>query len=353
MHWKLLGVLGLVGALASTAWAGILGTDYNNIEYLCCDWGPALTLPSKTNEVAQFNDTEDEVYFLKQVGSFTRKPALLGGDIGHGISIYLCKMRADGSDKTEIKKLWENPNYPIDTQAQTTWMDVNRKTRKIALSITYAGDELTGLWTVNLDGSELKRLISPTWINGYLQRIDSPSWTPDGEWIVYREETNGKHLMKCDKNGQHNTRYPLDTEAMQPRVSPDGKLVVFRFFSPTKGGFWIMNIDGGDAHPLPNPANKRTGRHDGSYAAWSPDGKRILSSGRIIDCMNGRILVDREPHYKGKPYTYGWPHWGKGGIIGSCVGGILLTDSELREARWLAGSGLTKCSSNKIDSNQW
>jgi len=48
-------------------------------------------------------------------------------------------MKPDGGDKTEIKELWKNPNYPIDTQGQSTWMDVNERTRKIALAITYAG----------------------------------------------------------------------------------------------------------------------------------------------------------------------------------------------------------------------
>ena len=133
--------------------AGLFSTD-GMVEDLCCDWGPVLTLPSKTNAVAQFNDAEDEVYFLKQV-HFVHLGAR------KGVSIYLCKMKTDGSPKTEIKELWKNPNYSIDTQVQSTWMGVNRKLRKVALSITYGGSDVTGLWTVNLDGSELKHLITP------------------------------------------------------------------------------------------------------------------------------------------------------------------------------------------------
>ena len=97
--------------------------EFKNIEYLCADWCPAMKLPAKKDQQPQFSDAEEEIYFLKQVGSFTRRQHLIPNpfsgskteDIGHGISIYLCKMKPDGSDKTEIKELWKNPNYPIDT----------------------------------------------------------------------------------------------------------------------------------------------------------------------------------------------------------------------------------------------
>ena len=327
------------GTLAAVLLAGLLpwgqALAETSVEYLCCDWGPAMTLPTKTNEVAQFNDAEDEIYFLKQVISTSRR------DVG----IYLCKMKADGSGKTEIKKLWHNPNYPIDTQAQTTWMDVNRKTRKIAISVTYAGSDLTGLWRVNLDGSELKRVITPALFGGHLQRIDSPSWAPDGEWIVCCEETEGMHLMKCDKNGQNLMRYKFDEITVQPRVSPDGIKILYVVIGKDKGGLSIMDIDGDNAHFLSNPDDKRWRTHGGKYPAWSPDGKRIFYIGvclTIVDPEKGKILWTGEPGGEG---LVGWSHWGKQGFVGYAIRGLLIADSDLREAKLIAPSHMVEAKS--------
>jgi hypothetical protein len=318
------------------------GQDFNNIEYLCCDWGPAMTLPTKTNEVVQFNDAEDEVYFIKQIAAFTRKKSMLGGraeDIGKGLSIWLCKMKADGSAKTEIKELWKNPAYPIDTQMRSTWMSVNAKTRTIALSIYYAGSDLTGLWTVKLDGSELHRIINPREIEGYLQAVDRPSWTPDGQWIVFGESLRGKtrgRIVKCDRKGEHSVYLSDGPTDGQPCLSPDGNKIVYVVISSTKGGLWIMNADGVDAHLLPNPNDKRRHHHGGVYPTWSPDGKRIFYMGyvcQIVDALTGIEVFDNVG-------LCGWPHWGRTGLVGFNVGGILFTDVEQKKDRWLAGSGM-------------
>jgi len=312
------------------------GQDFNNIEYLCCDWGPAMTLPAKTNEVAQFNDAEDEVYFIKQIAAFTHKKSMLGGrteDIGKGLSIWLCKMKADGSAKTEIKELWKNPAYPIDTQAQSTWMSVNTRTHTIALSIYFAGSDLTGLWTVKLDGSELQRIITPREIEGGLQAIDRPSWTPDGQWIVFGESLRGKtrgRIVKCDRKGEHCVYLSEGPTDEQPCLSPDGNKIVYVVISSTKGGLWIMNADGVDAHLLHNPNDKQRHHHGGIYPTWSSDGKRIRAIGvGVIDVESGMVLNWRCPKRDGVEHSPGWAHWGRTGIIGNTVSGILFTDNEI------------------------
>jgi len=341
--------------------------EFANVEYLCCDWGPAMTTWGKTNEPPQFNETEEEVYFLKQVGSFTRGKAttpnpVSGGrtrEIGHGISVYLCKMKPDGSGKTELKELWRNPNYPIDTQGQSTWMDVKRKTHKIAMSITYAGNSITGLWTMNLDGSELKRIITPEQNEKHLQAINHPSWTPDGQWIVFEEELRGTRpnqhrIAKCDRDGKNFSRLTEGPWDEQPAVSPDGGTIIFGHVGDAKtGGNYLMNIDGTNRRIFVNPNDKRKGHHSGAYPAWSPDGMKIFApSMGIVDAITGQKLLDRRPIFQGRQGTCGWSHWGKLGFIGFTISGIRFTPPELMESEKLGSSHLIECSSS-TETSKW
>jgi Tol biopolymer transport system component len=73
---------------------------------------------------------------------------------------------------------------------------------------------------------------------------------------------------------------PLDVfqleHASDPRISPDGKLVVYvrNFMDIMKdrrrSNFWIINSDGREHRSL------TSGKHNDSSPRWSPDGKRLL-----------------------------------------------------------------------------
>jgi hypothetical protein len=339
-------------------WAGVtLAQEFANVEYLCADWGPAMTLPAKTNAPPVYSETQEEIYFLKQVTFLRREtltqPSLSGAqtqDVWTRRSIYLCKMKPDGGNKTEIKELWRNPSYPIDTQAQSTWMEVNEKTRRIALAISLAGTDLTGLWTLNLDGTELKRIMPAEQRPSY----GSPSWTTDGKHIVYSEAwrgTNYCRIAKCDTAGSnivYLTHGPVDGHL---RVSPDGKRIAYIHWINWGSLLWLMDVDGKNQHALLDPKGKL---HGGLYPAWSPDGKKILLSGVIvIDAETGKVITDTQPDLNGKPYTAGWCHWGKTGIVGHTVAGIFFTDHLLKKTSHLGISQTVECPKSASEKCAW
>lgn len=348
----------LLGGLIATS---AVAREFSRIEYLCADWGPAMTWSGKTNESPLFSETEEEIYFLKQVSKFTHGSTT---SEGKGINIYLCKMKPDGSSKTEIKELWHNVTYPIDTQDQSTWMALNVRTRRMILSVTYAGSDLTGLWKLNLDGANLERIYSPNNLTSDVHRVNHPSWTPDGRWIVFDQRLKGQDLhqnriARCDSDGNNMTLLTDGPDDRQPSISPDGKQIAFmRWIIKGKAHdswLWLMDLDGSNNHPLLNPearTNWSAQAHWGTYPAWSQDGKRIFvigSGSTVIDTATGHRMLNRRPLLQGNPQgTCGWPHWGRLGLVGFNVGGILLTDEEFKEAKWIGSSKVVECSGDRL-----
>jgi len=316
------------------------------VEYLCCDWGPAMTLPAEPGEKPCYSETEDEVYFLKQIHVFTPPAKNVPGK--RTTSLYLCKMKADGTAKMEIRELRHDVKYPIDTQGLSTWMDVNEKTKRIAVSIGFAGSDLVGLWVMNMDGTGLTRIVTESTEESQLRAINTCSWTPDGKWIVFEEELRGTkphnfhNIVRCDATGGQFRRLLLGGEGgyyLQPSVSPDGKMIAFVKMiavEKTSEGYrgerwiWLMNVDGTEARPL---GGKQSHNTWGNHPAWSPDGSKIIYTGggrMMADVASGRVL--QAVALKGEG-TWGWPHWGRNGIVGYAVRGILSTDSDFQESK--------------------
>ncbi|MFF4224394.1 TolB family protein [Streptomyces sp. L500] len=136
------------------------------------------------------------------------------------------------------------------------------------------GAELGSLWKVRRDGSRATKLV-----DGPATRTDNrqPNWSPKGDRLVFqRREEDGDdwalYVMNADGSGSR--RLTRDAgEHTDPSWSPDGRSVVF---SSTAGGLelpqiFVIPADGSGA-PLRVTRNPDT--YDGA-PSWSPDGRWI------------------------------------------------------------------------------
>jgi len=117
----------------------------------------------------------------------------------------------------------------------------------------------------------------------------TPSWTPDGR-IVFTHRAADEFqwdLFLIDPSGPVDDRIPLRLtqsadDELQPRVSPDGRLIAFTSNRNSDDGdfdIWLMRLfdrsapdSGGGRGPVVRMA--RQPGYDG-YAEWSPDGTRL------------------------------------------------------------------------------
>jgi Tol biopolymer transport system component len=195
------------------------------------------------------------------------------------------------------------------------------------------------VYVSDLDGTNRKQLFQQDGGGAF-----SPSWSPDGKWIVFGygavfkdRESKPQQLIMIRADGSEKrelTSGPLNSGF--PSWSPDGKRIVYRVWSNEERSLQILNLDdgknikltsGNDNFPAWSPQGDRiaftrdtggtnsyeifTIRPDGTglgqlthapgndaHCAWSPDGKYIVFSSARLG------FRDETPLYDGSPQPY-------------------------------------------------
>ncbi|MCC6366486.1 MAG: PD40 domain-containing protein [Bryobacterales bacterium] len=90
----------------------------------------------------------------------------------------------------------------------------------------------------------------------------SPSWSPDGNWIIMSgSDEKGSGLFKIPAGGESPVRF-RDGFAFNPVWSPDGRLILYS--EPLAGGDLRIKAVTPDGTPVPLP-DLRVGYKTGSY----------------------------------------------------------------------------------------
>lgn len=180
----------------------------------------------------------------------------------------LVLMDADGSDLVKIFDCEvERPRFSPDG-------------KRIAFSLAM-DDDSWQVATIAADGSDLQILTAST---GYAH---TPDWSPDGSWLIYAtspvkcsrsplcdslNETLWR--MNADGTDQHLVgAAPSSAWDWEPRLSPDGREVVFARNTPEGNYRWILmirNLDTGEERVA------KVDERDLEHPDWSPDGRFIV-----------------------------------------------------------------------------
>ncbi len=170
-------------------------------------------------------------------------------------------------------------------------------------------DDFEDVLAMDPDGSNVIRIAADP--SG--QEFDG-AWSPDGEWVVYRDSTRGINvddevfIARADGSDRRNlTDNPANDWG--PDWSPDGTTIVFN--SDRNGGAirgYTVDVDGSNLRRLPI---------DGwvEYPSFSPDGSRIVYEGAIGSNYEVFVadLTGERTQLTQSPGNDGWPVWSPDG----------------------------------------
>ena len=131
----------------------------------------------------------------------------------------------------------------------------------------YSASEAGRLFVMNADGSEQR------WLGGslLLQRLrgiadgEEPTWSPDGEKIAFASEKDGEtYTMNVDGSGRTRLTDTPGYDHWPPTWSPDGTRIAFTSEDKKGSEIYVMNSDGSGLTQLTDsPAEE-------FYPAWRP-----------------------------------------------------------------------------------
>ena len=118
------------------------------------------------------------------------------------------------------------------------------------------------LWIMNADGTGQKQLTTDP------KPDDSPRVSPDGRYIVFNSERGAlPSIWRMDIDGS-NLKQITNQEDYLVDITPDGSSIIFSSWRTTRQTLWRASIDGGEAVQISNLFIPR--------ASLSPDGKFLV-----------------------------------------------------------------------------
>ena len=132
---------------------------------------------------------------------------------------------------------------------------------------------------VRADGTGLRKLADRGNYKGTMEPLtvpdfhssssDIPTWSPDSRWVYYTAQVGeAVELMRVAIAGEVEqlTHSRPGVAHYHPKVSPDGRWIVFGSTREGAGAQYVANADGSDIRPITKPTPGRVQMH----AHWQP-----------------------------------------------------------------------------------
>lgn len=210
-----------------------------------------------------------------------------------------------------------SPGSTVEPVAQNHSPDLDGTSNTVAFSARIDSSTDGDVYTIGVDGRDLRRLTSSP-ANEY-----SPSWSPDGQQIVFRSAPSSQASEQGPSDIAVVTLADLTVTFLthnahlgnwSPAWSPMGDWIAYYAGGPDGEGLYLVRPDGSETH--------RILAGDAEYPAWSPDGRQLvfMSLGfptgassndydiYAVDVDGGNL--DRLTELTGED---GWPAWSHDG----------------------------------------
>lgn len=156
---------------------------------------------------------------------------------------------------------------------------------RLLVSMREEDGDTIAVYSVNVDGSDLTRLVRPLRESGSWSSDLAPELSPDGSKIAYTRgiatQTSGEadQIHVIDSTGSGRPKQLTEgsfTATLWPTWSPDGSRLAFAQGEGDSSSIWVMNANGKNGRALTEDdlVEDATFTPD-EFPTWSPDGERI------------------------------------------------------------------------------
>lgn len=178
---------------------------------------------------------------------------------------YICDSKSIWSENIEDntrEHLLDLNLAPLDLD----WIVIVPDRGKLVYSSTNDDPESGGIYTLNIDGSDLTKIAGPE------STIRNVRLSPSGDRLAYVSQKPGNQgIYVINLDGTNLTRLTEDY-ALAPLWSPDGSKIAFASARSGDNSIYVMDADGSDQKLVVDISS------EGEQFAfdWSPDNKQIV-----------------------------------------------------------------------------